>query len=152
MTNVNLTNPLPFQLTYFGDLSASSGTVAINSGTITWSGAITRAEKIVIHYDALVDPSITGAFLLTNPMQIDDGEGNTIDKTAYTFVNGLGTYLPLIKNEKQGRTAVRPCKTIIMIILRLRVGKTAPPTHRNPVLFCLPGHKIRCCRALHGKG
>lgn len=96
LPDVTMTNTLPAGLFYQGNLSASSGVVNYSGGTITWSGVVEANSSVSIQYEAQVDPTLSGRVLLANAAQISDGQGNTFDKTAYTFVNGLATYLPLI--------------------------------------------------------
>lgn len=97
LPNVSLTNTLPANLTYSGNLTASQGTPQINSGTITWSGTVSGSSQVTISYQAQINPGLTGATVIANSATIEDGLGNTYQLTAYTIVNGFGIYLPSVQ-------------------------------------------------------
>lgn len=94
---VTISNTLPASLTYHGGLTASVGSAVYNAGTITWSDSVGSNSTVTITYDAVVDAGITGPTLLLNPVLIQDGMGNSYERSAATYVNGLAVYLPLIE-------------------------------------------------------
>lgn len=96
LDNVSLNNILPAQLIFNGNLSASSGSVNYNSGTISWSGVVEANGTVIIEYDTQVEIGISTATLLSSTVEIHDGLGNTFHKTAHTLVFGIDTYLPLV--------------------------------------------------------
>ena len=92
-----VTSTLPTQVTYLGDVSATSGSAAEAGGVITWSGEVEGGSPVMITYSAQVDGGITTPTALINPALIADGLGNVLERQAIAIVNGFGTYLPVIR-------------------------------------------------------
>jgi uncharacterized repeat protein (TIGR01451 family) len=99
LLSVQVTSTLPADVTYQGDLWASSGSYAESGGLITWSGAVVTGSPVTITYSAIVDPGITAPVLLVNPVLIDDGQGNQLQRNAVAYVNSFGVCLPFIQNH-----------------------------------------------------
>jgi len=97
LSSVTVTSTLPTQITYLGDVSATSGSATETGGVITWSGEVEEGNPVTITYSAQVDGGITTPTTLTNPAQIADGLGNVLERQAIAIVNGFGTYLPVIR-------------------------------------------------------
>jgi uncharacterized repeat protein (TIGR01451 family) len=96
LSSACVTSTLPAEVTYQGNLWASSGSTGEASGVITWTGAVTAGVPVTITYSAVVGGGITGPTALVNPVLIDDGLGNVEERSAVALVNGLAVYLPLV--------------------------------------------------------
>ena len=55
-------------------------------------------NPVTITYSAVIDGGLTDPTLLVNPVLIDDGQGNLLQRIAAVMVNGIGIYLPLTQN------------------------------------------------------
>ncbi|MBN1890704.1 MAG: VCBS repeat-containing protein [Thermoflexales bacterium] len=96
LPSVSVTNTLPAELSYRGDLWASSGSYGEAGGVITWRGAVEGGRPVSITYSALVYAGLSGPAALVNRVRIDDGQGNVEERSAVTIVDGFSIYLPLI--------------------------------------------------------
>jgi uncharacterized repeat protein (TIGR01451 family) len=99
LETVQLTSTLPSEVTYAGDVAASSGVVSESGGVITWSGEVVTAIPVTITYSGVIDATLTDPTLLVNTVVIDDGQGNLLQRIAAVMVYGMGSYLPLIQNR-----------------------------------------------------
>ena len=61
--------------------------------------AVSAGEPVAITFSAVVDAGITQPALLINPVVIDDGQGNQLQREAVAFVNSIGIYLPIIQDR-----------------------------------------------------
>lgn len=96
LTTVSVMNSLPAEITYAGNLSATSGTVNYASGEVTWSGAVPAGEPVEIRYDATVNAGITVPTPIKNVALLDDGLGNQTTVSAMAIANATGIYVPAI--------------------------------------------------------
>ena len=96
LDGVMLTNTLPGQVTYAGNLSATSGTPNYASGEVTWSGTVPAGTPVVIQYDVTVNAGVTTPTPIMNTAVLDDGLGNQWNLTALVIANGQAIYLPLV--------------------------------------------------------
>jgi uncharacterized repeat protein (TIGR01451 family) len=94
-----VTSTLPVEVTYAGDLWASSGSFGEAGGVITWTGEVATGVPITITYSAIVDGGLTDPTTVVNPVLIDDGLGNVDERFAISIVNGLTSYLPMVSRE-----------------------------------------------------
>lgn len=94
LDGVTVTNTLPAQLTFGGNLSANRGTVQHLGGVITWEGGVSVSDTVVIQYDAVVDSQITGPVGIINIAMIDGGIEPEFPLEASVMVNGSLTFLP----------------------------------------------------------
>jgi len=99
LLSVMATSTLPNGVTYQGDVSATSGSVAESGSVITWKGQVAMADPITITYSARVNDGITEPTLLVNTVLIDDGLGNLIHRNASVIANGTAVYMPLIQKR-----------------------------------------------------
>jgi S-methylmethionine-dependent homocysteine/selenocysteine methylase len=99
LPSAHLTSTLPAEVTYQGDLTATSGSFSEANGVITWEGAVSADNPVTITYSAQVDVGLTDPTVLTNSVLIADGLGNVFERQAAVVVNGYVTYLPLIENQ-----------------------------------------------------
>lgn len=94
LTNITMTDTLPHNLTFAGNLVASQGTALESTGTITWQGEVTIEAPVTVSFDATVDGSIITPTLITNMVSFNDGQGNQFVRSADLIVNGLPIFLP----------------------------------------------------------
>jgi uncharacterized repeat protein (TIGR01451 family) len=99
LEGVQLSNVLPPQLAYAGNLSASSGAAAYAAGQITWSGSVEAGTPVFITYDAAVDAGLSAPTLIVNEADVDDGEGEVLHLAAAIVANGEASYLPLLVKQ-----------------------------------------------------
>ena len=99
LPSVSVTSTLPAEVTYAGNLWASSGIYGETSGVITWTGAVTAGVPVTITYSAVVSAGITSAEVLVNAVLLDDGLGNVEERYAVAVANGLAIYLPSIRRD-----------------------------------------------------
>lgn len=99
LPSVQITSTLPSEVTYQGDVWASSGSAAESGGVITWEGEVSTVAPVTITYSAQVDAGLTEAVMLVNPVFIADGLGNVLERQAVAVVNGFGVYLPLVQKH-----------------------------------------------------
>ena len=95
-TNVQVTNPLPPDLVFSGNLSATSGSVNQLNGSITWAGNVDYWTPVIIKFDATLSSTITGPRAIFNTVNINGGAGSALTRQALVIVNGLKTFLPSI--------------------------------------------------------
>jgi len=96
LESVTLTDTLPSGVTYSGNLWASSGLVSYNDGTVTWSGEVSSAAPVTVHFDVTISNQITGKPAIINTAILNDGQGNVLQRQAVVIVNSALTYLPLV--------------------------------------------------------
>jgi uncharacterized repeat protein (TIGR01451 family) len=93
---VTLTDTLPADVSYAGNLWASSGQTSHNGGMVTWSGAVSSAAPVTVHFDVTISDQITGKQAIINTASLNDGQGNVLQRQAVVIVNGVLTYLPVV--------------------------------------------------------
>jgi hypothetical protein len=91
-----MSDPLPPELTYDGNLWASSGTASYSNGTVSWDGAVSFSEDVVIRFDATVDVGIISPTVIVNAATIADGIGHNWQRQAFVYVLGIPVFLPLV--------------------------------------------------------
>lgn len=96
LENVEMTDALPPQLSYAGGLSASSGTAQESGRVITWNGAVSAGQPVLIQFDASVSANLFSPQPIVNTAVISDGLGNSWQTQAVTFINGFALYLPQV--------------------------------------------------------
>jgi uncharacterized repeat protein (TIGR01451 family) len=94
LENVTMTDTLPVGVTYAGNLIFSSGTAEESGGVVTWHGAVSASDPVVVQFDATVSEQIVGEEVIVNSALIDDGLGNMLSRQATVIVNGRTFYLP----------------------------------------------------------
>ena len=96
LPDARMTDTLPSEVSYLGNLWASSGDAVEQDGTIHWWGEVSAGQPVTITFGVTLSPEIGVPYPILNTVSIADGLGNTWHKTAAVIVNGLATYLPLI--------------------------------------------------------
>jgi uncharacterized repeat protein (TIGR01451 family) len=99
LDNVRVTDTLPAQVHYLGNLWAGSGSYGEAGGVITWTGTVPAAVPVTITYGVTVSAQLTTPQAIVNAAQIDDGLGNVWQRQAIAIANGYGVYLPLTVRE-----------------------------------------------------
>jgi len=99
LEDVQLSNVLPPQLLYAGNLQASSGAASYAGGEVSWSGSVEAGDPVLISYDTTVDPALTAAMVITNQAEVDDGAGQLWSLAATVVVNSQPSYLPFVSRE-----------------------------------------------------
>jgi uncharacterized repeat protein (TIGR01451 family) len=99
LPEARITDTLPSEVSYLGNLWASSGDVSDQDGIIRWWGEVPSGQPVTVTFGATLSPEIEGPYPVANTVSIDDGLGNTWYRRAVVIVNGLGTYLPLVWNQ-----------------------------------------------------
>jgi uncharacterized repeat protein (TIGR01451 family) len=95
LPSARVTDTLPAEVHYLGDLWASSGTYGEAGGTITWTGKVQAALPVTIVYHTAVDGALTAPKAFANRALLDDGLGNVWERRAVAIANGYALYLPL---------------------------------------------------------
>jgi uncharacterized repeat protein (TIGR01451 family) len=92
----SMADPLPAEMTYAGNLWASSGNIDFSADTIHWNGAVNTSVEVIIHFDAAVDAGITVPTRIINTATIADGLGHTWLRQAHVYVFHYPFFLPLV--------------------------------------------------------
>jgi hypothetical protein len=80
-----------------GSVTATSGTLGVVSGGLTWSGPVTASIGVTITYQMSISSGLTGPAAIVNTALLDDGAGHVLQRMAAAFVNGLEVFLPLLR-------------------------------------------------------
>jgi uncharacterized repeat protein (TIGR01451 family) len=99
LISVQVTDTLPPDVQYRGDLWASSGSYQEQNGVITWAGAVSSLGPVTISFSVAIEASITPPHLINNMFIIDDGQGNMLYRSVATIVGGSAYYFPIINNR-----------------------------------------------------
>ncbi|HSD82968.1 MAG TPA: hypothetical protein VLG46_03875, partial [Anaerolineae bacterium] len=97
LSGVRMTDTLPAELDYRGDLWASSGSYAQVGNLITWHGSVLTASMVLITYTANISLTNTIARPIVNTALVDDGLGDVRTYQATVIANGYPLSLPLIR-------------------------------------------------------
>ena len=100
LQSARVTDTLPAQVAYLGNVTASTGSVSFNpglgpSGTITWTGSVATDIPVTITFSAQVGAEVTAPTLITNVALSDDGLGQVWRPAAAVMANAITVYLPL---------------------------------------------------------
>jgi uncharacterized repeat protein (TIGR01451 family) len=91
---VRMTDTLPAEVGYLGDLWASSGSYGEAGGIITWTGSV--AGAVTVTFGVTVSQPFTTPYAIVNTAWIDDGQGKQWQRQATIVVSGYRTYLPVV--------------------------------------------------------
>ena len=97
LASVYVTDTLPVQTSLVGSVAASSGMVAVVGGQITWHGEVSAAAGVTVTYALRLGDGIAAGTALNNMVQIDDGAGGSLIRTASVSVAGKTLHLPFIR-------------------------------------------------------
>ena len=93
---VRVTDTLPLELYYLGDLWASAGSYGEEGGVITWTGNMLANGLVTITFGVTVSEQITEPHTIANTAFINDGRGKIWERRSAMVVNGYAIYLPLL--------------------------------------------------------
>ncbi len=93
---VRVTDTLPLELYYLGDLWASAGSYGEAGGVITWTGNMLANGLVTITFGVTVSEQITEPHTIANTAFINDGRGKIWERRSAMVVNGYAIYLPLL--------------------------------------------------------
>jgi len=94
-----VTDTLPAEVHYLGNLWASSGNYGEANGVITWTGSVPAAVPVTITFGVTVSEQITSPHVISNTALIDDGLGNVWQRQKTIIANGYPVYLPAIQSQ-----------------------------------------------------
>jgi uncharacterized repeat protein (TIGR01451 family) len=94
--DVRVTDTLPVEVYYLGDLWASAGSYGEAGGVITWTGDVLANWLVTMTFGVTVSEQITGPHAIVNTALIDDGRGSIWERRSAMVVNGYAIYLPLL--------------------------------------------------------
>lgn len=98
INNASMTDQLPPEVDFAGNLWASSGTPDFSNGMVSWTGAVSSSAEVLIRFDALVDAAITFPTVIHNTASITDGAGHTWQRQSHVYVLTLPVFLPILKH------------------------------------------------------
>ncbi|PID84793.1 MAG: hypothetical protein CSB13_11300 [Chloroflexi bacterium] len=96
ITTASIVNAIPANVTYAHNLDASSGTAEYGAGTVTWTGTVPKGSVVTVSYDVTVNPSVTTPTPIVNAATINDGLGNTLERSLTLIANGEVVHLPIV--------------------------------------------------------
>jgi uncharacterized repeat protein (TIGR01451 family) len=95
LASARLTDTLPLNATLLtGTVNASSGSVGVSAGKITWTGPVSATSPVTVIYAMAVSSAISQPTAVINTALFDDGLGRVQQRTATAVVNGFGIFLP----------------------------------------------------------
>jgi uncharacterized repeat protein (TIGR01451 family) len=98
LNNASMTDPLAPELTFAGNLWASSGSASYANGKVNWSGAVSSDVDVVIRFDATLNAGIISPTLVNNTATIFDGNGHSWQRQAHVYVLSLPNFLPMVEH------------------------------------------------------
>jgi uncharacterized repeat protein (TIGR01451 family) len=98
LNNASLTDPIPPELTYQGNLWASSGNASYLNGTVSWNGAVGSSEEVVIRFDAIVSGEIISPTAIVNTATIATEASHTWQRQARIYLFTTPVFLPLVRH------------------------------------------------------
>jgi uncharacterized repeat protein (TIGR01451 family) len=101
LPGVRVTDTLPADVHYLGNLGASAGDYGEASGVINWTGTVPAVTPVTITFGVTVSEQITMPHVISNTALIDDGLGNVLERQAVAIANGYAIYLPLVIKARQ---------------------------------------------------
>jgi uncharacterized repeat protein (TIGR01451 family) len=99
LPGVRVTDTLPLEVTYRGNLWASAGKYGAAGNVITWTGTVEAGVPVTVTFGATVSPALTGRRAVVNTAWLDDGAGARLERRAMVIVNGVAVYLPAVLRQ-----------------------------------------------------
>jgi len=96
-SNVWVTDTLPSEVAYGGNLWVSAGTGLYSNRTITWAGSAPDDTPVTIRFSATVSATLQSPRSIINTALIDDGLGHLWSRTASAIANAKTVFLPVIQ-------------------------------------------------------
>jgi hypothetical protein len=95
LLSVQVTSTLPAEVTYQGDLAATSGNASESDGVINWQGEVSTDKPVLITYSARLNSDINVPTPLVNQILIEDGLGSILSRYAIAIAYGESVFLPV---------------------------------------------------------
>jgi uncharacterized repeat protein (TIGR01451 family) len=99
LLSVRVTDTLPSDVQYLGNLWASDGDYDEADGVVTWTGSLPAGRPVVVTFGVVITDQITSPKVLDTVTQWDDGLGNVWQRSTVVIVRGRAVYLPLIERK-----------------------------------------------------
>jgi len=99
LPGVRVTDTLPVETQYRGNLWASAGSGGYAAGVITWTGTVPASVPVTITFGVTVSGQLTTPRAIANTALLDDGLGNLLVRQAVAVANGYRLYLPIIQKH-----------------------------------------------------
>jgi len=96
LPGVRVTDTLPLEVTYLGNLWVSAGAYGAAGNVITWTGTVEAGVPVTLTFGATVSPALSGRRAVVNTAWLDDGAGTRLERRAMVIVNGVAVYLPAV--------------------------------------------------------
>jgi uncharacterized repeat protein (TIGR01451 family) len=96
LSGVHVTDTIPLEVHYLGDLWASAGSYGEAGGVVTWTGTVETGEPIIITYGVTVSLEVATSQVIASTALIDDGRDNVLEREASVIVNGYMAFVPVI--------------------------------------------------------
>jgi uncharacterized repeat protein (TIGR01451 family) len=96
LTEARVTDTLPAEVNYLGNLWASTGSYGAAGGVIIWTGGVSGGVPVTITFGVSVKSQVTQPQVIQNTAFVDDGQGNVWQRQATVIANGLPAYLPIV--------------------------------------------------------
>ena len=96
LNDASMTDVLPPELAYAGNLWASSGMASDSNGTVIWNGAVSSSADVVIRYEGIVDAGISTPTVIINTAVIMDGAGHNWQRQSRVYVFTKSIFLPIV--------------------------------------------------------
>ena len=98
LNDASMTDDLPPELAYAGNLWASSGTASYSNGTVSWNGAVSSSADVIIRYEAIVDAGISAPTVIINTAVLTDGAGHNWQRQSHVYVFTKSIFLPIVRH------------------------------------------------------
>ena len=96
LTRVAVTDTLPSEMHFLGNLKALTGSYGQSGGVITWTGSVLTGALVTVTFSVSVSAQFATPHAILNTARINDGLGNVLERQAAVIVNGLAVYLPIV--------------------------------------------------------
>lgn len=101
-TTASLTDTLPADITWTGELTASQGIPVYENGNILWQDTIEQGTVITLTYRASVNACLAEGEQLTNTAVIRDSIGTTTERTAVVSIANQAPDVPILLTPLDG--------------------------------------------------
>jgi uncharacterized repeat protein (TIGR01451 family) len=98
LQSVRVTDTLPAEVSYLGDVWASAGSYDVTGEVITWWGSV-GARPVTITFSAAINQQVSTPYVARNTVLIDDGVAELWRKVATAIVNGHSNLLPIVQKH-----------------------------------------------------
>lgn len=96
LASVTVTDTLPTNVTYLGNAVVPSGNLQQTGNGFTWMGSVPMSKPVTFSFQGQLASSLSGAQVVQNSIQINDGRGDLLTRQVSVIVNGVNTYAPMI--------------------------------------------------------